>query len=586
MDEPQKAYQALARERQHQLRRQQQINARLSFARVVSVLTAFSGLYFLWYQQAGWAYFPLFAGLIGFFFFLQKHGQGKARSRLLRAELEQLALERKALQGQNSPWHSTGETFRRAEHPYSEDLDLFGPDSLYHQINRCFSPAGEKALAAQLLEPPPDYPAWQKAAQSWRGKNAWLLRFRALGSPLRGNPDFLPRWETWCKAGPPANWSQSAWLLYPLAVLTVGALLYWWWIPTVPHFYLFLSIFGLNNLLSGSRLKVLRTQSTHLGEMGQTLEAYGALLEHLQGEPGARSPAEPLPAKAAQALKKLSRISRGLDQMNNLLVWVLFNGLFHYHLHLLRQLQRWHRAGGEEKGQWLRQLSRAELRMCLATFAHNRPHYVFPASQTTPGLQFRDLRHPLLRSQKAVGNDGALNGGQFVVLTGSNMSGKSTFLRSLGLALVMHRAGLPVCAAEWSAYPFRLISSMKLNDSVREGRSFFQSEVLRLKTIRQAAEAEEPLFVLLDEILRGTNSEDKRKGTRAYLQSLQKLGATGVLATHDVDIAELREENPAFLNWYFDSKVAEGALQFDYRMREGVCRKPNATQLMRNEGII
>ena len=167
------------------------------------------------------------------------------------------------------------------------------------------------------------------------------------------------------------------------------------------------------------------------------------------------------------------------------------------------------------------------------------------------------------------------------------MSGKSTFLRTIGVNMVLMKLGMPVCAEEFSAYPFRLLTSMKLVDSLDKDESYFQAEVIRLKRIKQVLEDTEPCLVLLDEILRGTNSDDKRTGTRLFMERIGSYNAMGVIATHDIDIAELANQNPEVFNAkYFESKVIAGELKFDYKLRDGVCTTPNATDLMRSQGII
>jgi DNA mismatch repair ATPase MutS len=166
------------------------------------------------------------------------------------------------------------------------------------------------------------------------------------------------------------------------------------------------------------------------------------------------------------------------------------------------------------------------------------------------------------------------------------MAGKSTFLRSLGLNIILASVGLPVCAKALTLSPFQLLSSMKPQDSINEDRSYFQAEIIRLRSILDHIAQRGPSFVLFDEILRGTNSEDKRNGSVQFLQKLKDYDLVGVIATHDVEISEIKNEHGFFANFFFESRHVEGQLSFDYTLREGVCRTPNASELLKQFGII
>jgi len=197
------------------------------------------------------------------------------------------------------------------------------------------------------------------------------------------------------------------------------------------------------------------------------------------------------------------------------------------------------------------------------------------------------MAHPLIPAKQRVANSFSFEDFQQMILTGSNMSGKSTFLRTVGLNLVLAKRGLTVAAEDFVFYPFQVLCSMNPSDNIHENTSYFQAEVIRLKGLLDSINSETTSLLLLDEILRGTNSEDKKEGTRLFLKKIARLNCVGIIATHDIDISHLSEsEADIFAAYYFESTVDGAKLNFDYKLRKGVCLTPNATSLLRNYGII
>jgi DNA mismatch repair ATPase MutS len=228
-----------------------------------------------------------------------------------------------------------------------------------------------------------------------------------------------------------------------------------------------------------------------------------------------------------------------------------------------------------------------ELLSSYANYIQNHPQYSWPQKTKAPTLIAKEMSHPLLPAEQSVSNSYSFNDFRQMILTGSNMSGKSTFLRTIGLNLVLAKRGLTVAAKEFAFYPFQVLSSMNPSDNIHENTSYFQAEIIRLKGLLDSINQENTSLLLLDEILRGTNSQDKKEGTRLFLEKIANLNCIGIVATHDVDISNLRQESSdIFAAYYFESTVEGGELKFDYKLREGVCLTPNATSLMRNYGII
>ena len=197
------------------------------------------------------------------------------------------------------------------------------------------------------------------------------------------------------------------------------------------------------------------------------------------------------------------------------------------------------------------------------------------------------MGHPFINANVRVTNSLAFKDFQLVILTGSNMAGKSTFLRTIGINLILTKLGLPVCADRFNTRAYQLLTSMKPQDSLAGNESYFQAEVNRLRKLVDLMQSETKSFVLLDEILRGTNSQDKRNGTMAFLQKIKHYNIVGIIATHDIEITDLTAKEPStFSNKFFESQLKNDELHFDYKLRNGVCETPNASDLMRIKGII
>jgi len=255
-------------------------------------------------------------------------------------------------------------------------------------------------------------------------------------------------------------------------------------------------------------------------------------------------------------------------------------------VHALHNLKIWKQEQAKDISVWMEVLGEFEALNSLANYAFNNPKFVFPTLNKDEGIAFKDLGHPLISSAKRINNNISFKDQSFIILTGSNMSGKSTFLRSLGVNMVLGQAGAPICASEAQIQPMPILVSMRVSDNLGEGESFFFAEVKRLKKIMKAAD-QQTCFVLLDEILRGTNSDDKRTGTVEVIKKIITKNAIGAIATHDLKICETTEEHPNQLsNQCFEVEIENNELVFDYKLREGVCKNKSATFLMKKMDVI
>lgn len=521
---------------------------------------------------------------------------------VLRKEIKRtrayIKLNKEELDYQNSIAYpnNEGNEFKDPEHIFANDLDLFGSNSLFQHLNRSSTLKGRKLIADRLKENinSNDIDKNQKAVQDLSGKLDWRQKFRVIGLGQKEEAEVESQLKYWLRNSKAKAPISSPFLLIPIALIGIGLLINWLIFPSLNNFNWFSYAFGINLLLVFSQFKTIKNEYSDLSGISKSLAAYSELLELIESEDfeselllDLKAKTQTKKGKASSSLKELSKILDGFDQLNNVLALILTNGLYHFHLHSLRKLFNWKSKNEKAIFEWLDALAEFDYQASLGNFNYNHPEYNFPIPLEKEGFSAENVGHPLLKAGKRIDNSINFDNFQYVLLTGSNMSGKSTFLRTLGLNLVLMKMGAPVCASSFKAYPFVLLTSMKLVDSIEKEESYFQAEVIRLKRIHEILNGERACFVLLDEILRGTNSDDKRNGTRLFMEKIKAYNAKGVIATHDIDIADLAIELPeSFAAYYFESTVENEELKFDYLLRKGVCRTPNATRLMKAQGII
>jgi DNA mismatch repair ATPase MutS len=275
-----------------------------------------------------------------------------------------------------------------------------------------------------------------------------------------------------------------------------------------------------------------------------------------------------------------------MDSIGNFVTAIVFNGTFLFNVHVLKALMEWKKEHAEALEDWLEVIGEFEMLNSLANISHNNTDFVFPTLNTNFEIDFSNLSHPLLNPKTRVGNEVQFQPQSFMILTGSNMSGKSTFLRSLGINMVLTGMGAAVCASQANVHPLPVLVSMRLSDSLSDSESYFFAEIKRLKQIMDEL-AGNPAFVLLDEILRGTNSDDKRNGTIEVVKKIIAKKAVGAIATHDIEVCLTTNDYPNVLtNKCFEVEIQDNDLYFDYKLRNGICQNRSATFLMKKMGVI
>jgi DNA mismatch repair ATPase MutS len=278
------------------------------------------------------------------------------------------------------------------------------------------------------------------------------------------------------------------------------------------------------------------------------------------------------------------------DQRNNMLVGIVANAFALRDLQLCYKIEAWIDTNQDQVAHWFDVIAFFDAQNSLGNFVFNHPDHCFPEIVSSKFvIDAQQLGHPLISKEKRVDNDFSIQGTNFFIITGANMAGKSTFLRTVSLSIMMANIGLPVCAKSFDYSPIKLITSMRTSDSLTDDESYFFSELKRLKMIIESVQlTEKPgdYFIILDEILKGTNSTDKAIGSRKFVERLVKLGAMGIIATHDLSLCEISKDLSEVKNYYFDAEIIDNELHFDYTFKEGICKNMNASFLLKKMEII
>lgn len=569
---------------------------RLAIIRVIWFVGAAFLLYFLiGRSQTGLAVGVGLLGITGFLVLLKRHQavqrrRDRARWLAFINRDETARLERKFLRPE------TGLNFADANHPYAGDLDVFGNHSLFRLLNRTYTYEGSQKLANYLLSPVPisevvlrqDAVAELKPLLDWRQELAALAY---LNPSVGETPEALKNWATKPADPLPGYYTIIRWL-FPVLTLS---LVVFWLAGTLPGWAVTLSLL-IHALILGQVSERAKNVSEQTFAMSQALKTYRDLLKHLENPRFDSAILHRLQEitnlnsrSASDAIGKLSGLVENLNFRRNPYFFLLFGIFTLWDIHYLQALDRWKQTYGPHLNDWLDALAEAEALNSLAGLAYAHPEYAVPEfTEETLQLDARQARHPMLMANKGVANSLQIDGnGQTILITGSNMSGKSTFLRTIGTNVVLALAGSVVAAEKLICSPVQVFTSMRTQDSLEENTSSFYAELKRLKTLidRTRQTSNWPVLYFLDEILKGTNSADRHRGARALILQLHETSSSGFVSTHDVELGELAATHPFVHNYSFNSDVIDGKLHFDYQLRNGVCRSFNASQLMESIGI-
>jgi hypothetical protein len=489
-----------------------------------------------------------------------------------------------------------GSAFAPPAHDYANDLDLFGPASVYQWLNRCYTEQGRKRLAENFLSAltTDDVLQRHEAITELAPLVEWRQQLEAFARHTHVTIQTQERAEVWLKATD-AHFIHPAWKwvvpIYSFITLASAAASIAGYIPGSIFLFLYGVYLTTSTILSRNTIMPYVHLSGIVREIGivqqliQWIEEknfHASLLKKMQEETGNGRD------KAGAQIKKLKAILDRFDLRLNLVGALFLNPFLLWDVRQMIGLNEWRKKNRQYLPKWFALIAETEVLCSLATLRFNEPEWILP--QFNPGyfyIQGQSIGHPLIKKDHRVTSDFQLEGkGKIALITGSNMAGKSTFLRSLGVNVVLAQMGAPVCAGLFTVSPVRLMSSMRIADNLAENTSTFYAELKKLKSIIEAVNRHEPVFILLDEILRGTNSFDRHTGSEALIAQLIRQKAIAVIATHDLDLAKLESQFPASVaNYHFDVQVDGEELYFDYHLKKGVCTSMNASILMKKIGI-
>lgn len=483
-----------------------------------------------------------------------------------------------------------------SEHSFSLDLDVFGSRSLFQSINRTATLMGKEKLASWFIHPLTDKNDILKRQEAIRELESFTqLRqhFYVIGNLQQGDANdlrlltLLTNDSAYFIKSP--FWKISVWLIPVIWLLIIIGCYLNWISLAVPGLF-----FALSFLLSNSQTRKITALHNSVNKMEKILFTYSDLMKSIEGDIFKSERLIDISKQltrekktASQAIKQLSRYIGALDQRISAM-GILLNIFILRDTRTAMNLEKWKQAHAQDTKNWFEALSCFDAYCSLGGFAFNHPGYIYPdIADTYFKMEGKALGHPLLRRNVCIKNDIAIEKSPwFLVITGANMAGKSTYLRTIGVNYLLACIGAPVCADSLTVYPAKIVTSLRTADSLMSNESYFFAELKRLKMIIDRLQQGEELFIILDEILKGTNSVDKQKGSLALMKQLITHQTCGIIATHDLALGELEHEFPNQIkNYRFEADITNEELTFSYQLREGVAQNMNACFLMKKMGI-
>ena len=487
-----------------------------------------------------------------------------------------------------------GLEFTNSKHNYSNDLDLFGTDSLFQAINRTVTVKGKAKLASWLLDSlktPQEILETQEGVKELKDLSEWRLLFRATGN-IKNVGEKESDFKAWLDA--PSFFNKN-WIPFLFSTVGLNALV----ITAAVMGYVDIEIpfytSGVLLLIAFRFLGWISKVHQKLDSFAKSFARYNKLIK-LIGEQKFKS--ETLISiksdlfegdhNSAVAFQKVSKILNAFDQRSNVLVTVFFNALYMRDVFLVIQLDKWKEKYNPYLESWIDSIAEVDTLCSLANYHFNHPEFIYPTPTDTTLISAQELGHPAIPKAHRVCNDFKIMANHRIdIVTGANMAGKSTFLRTVGINLILAKCGAPVCASAFEFKPIALFTSMRTSDDLADETSYFHAELLRLKQLVNITESSGQVFIILDEILKGTNSTDKLNGSKRFLTRLLQLEVSGLVATHDLELGRLEKEYPEnFKNTCFEIAIDGSDIQYDYKLKQGISQNMNATLLMESMELI
>jgi len=566
----------------------------ISIIRFIAFITAGIVLYFAIKEEQSLLWLMVI-GLLSVFIFLMKIHSKLFKQRTFLSNLI-LINEREllSLQGDNSSFHN-GEEYQIDYHDFSLDLDIFGDQSIYQKINRTTTAYGSKILAQWFNYPLLDNQKIkdrQDATSELSGLFDYRQSFAAKGMGVKEKDedfDFLNSWQNQENMFFGKSIFKILILLFPIVNIT-NIFLYSF--DIIEGKILGISLV-ITLLFVGFYQKKIHKIHQRLSKRTELLNKYVSLFEQIESYKFTSSLLIKIQSiiksdkgNTSKAIKDLSKILSALDSRLNVIMGVILNSIFIWDIRQIYRMEEWKAKYSIEIENWFNAIGEFDSLISLANLEYNNPQWSYPNITDSNNWSIKDMRHPLM--DECVSNDFEVETLPYIkVITGANMAGKSTYLRSIGSNLVLAMIGAVVNAKSMQFKALPIVSSLRTSDSLMSGESYFYAEIKRLQMIVDRLRKGEPLFVLLDEILKGTNSNDKEQGSRALLQQLIKLNTIGIIATHDLSLGNLSSQFPTSIqNQCFEVDIIDDQLSFDYKIRSGVAQNMNASFLLKKMGIV
>ncbi|MBK8884070.1 MAG: hypothetical protein IPN67_17360 [Bacteroidales bacterium] len=558
------------------------------------------GLILIWLSfvnslAAGFILTPVLAVLFLYFLKLYADHSGK------KIFLGNLALvnrnEAAAVTGDLSAFED-GSSYINPHHDFTNDVDMFGSGSLFRYLNRTVTGYGRDILAGWLSDPyalTGQLIQRQEAIQELSVKLKWRQDFIATGMKKPLEKSHIAGLMKWLNESPAISSGLLRGLLrYLLPAASVLLLLLV--VTGVVHYSAFTFIFLFNLLIVTAGLKrtnnihqVLTGMTNYLSSISELLNTFDKELFHSVILDEVKQNISGSKVSAANSSKRLTRLIQAFDARLNIIVGFVLNGLLLWDYHCIYRLEKWKSENRKNFPVWMEMIGQIDAYISLANYAFNNPGFIYSEiSDERSILSTSSAGHPLISESKRVCNDFKIeSSGNVCIISGANMSGKSTFLRTIAVNFILGMAGAPVCAVEMIFTPLKLFTSMRTTDSLSNNESYFYAELRRLKMLKAAIENGEPVLFILDEILKGTNSADKSLGSRLFMKRIVELGGTGLIATHDISLGEMEKEYPGTVfNKCFEIEIEGETIKFDYKLQDGITHKMNAAILMKQMGIL
>ena len=531
--------------------------------------------------------------LIALFFYLVQRQSKKEEERKVFLHLVDLNRWEAASTDHDFKNFPDGERFLDPHHPFSHDLDIFGSGSLFQYLNRCATHLGENNLAADLTDLNFDRERILQRQEAIRELGP-LIEFRqqcwATGKQIHDADFDLESLWSWLKQPSLFHGKKiffiHRWILPSMTCLSLLGVLFDPMFRPV-FLFLFLTQLGITSAYNKPITKLQREISV----WRTILENYARIFSLMKDQPLTSvilKAHHQLAINATGHVKEISSLINAIESRMNLFARLFGNGLFMYDIHSVSRLEEWRQQHAPSMPHWMKSLAEWDALLSFATFHHNHPGYAFAEISERLTISGEGIGHPLIPLTERVTNNFDLGSPAGVMLiTGANMAGKSTFLRTVGVNYLLATNGAPVCATQWSSPLAVLRTGMRTSDSLQDHQSYFYAELHRLKSIIDGLRSGKGMIILLDEILKGTNSTDKQTGSRELIKQFIQQRALVLLATHDIALGDMEQLYPdRIVNTCFEGKIENDQLTFDYKLNQGLAQKANATFLMKKMGII